>query len=459
MKEMKVSDVVYEFIENMDALNDSAPIVLAVVSTMASKLTSAHADYLEKYGQVTEQDEQKKVYSVPIERQGRVKKLRERSNSLRTSMTLIPRNFLVSYVSEFDNFLGSLLRVLYTSRPELLNDSSRQITYSDLLGFDSLNDAKEHVLEKEIESVLRKSHADHFSTLESKFNIQLRKGLDIWSDFIEITERRNLFVHANGVVSSQYLKVCKQNGYDTKNISLGKRLTVDIEYLSHAYKIIYEISVKLAHVLWRKVFPSEIENADDSLNNVGFNLIAKGNNSLAANILEFSISLPKHHNETIKRMMVINLAQAYLRSDKKEKCHALLKKFDWSATGYEFKLAVAVLNEDNDNAAKLLRTVIVAGDLSEESIVEWPLFKEFRKTEQFLLAFKELFNKDYAQQEELIKEEFKNHMNNAFSIQDNPLEDAQNDNTNPEDVETIESAADQLEQELEDMDKLSIITH
>ncbi|WP_421149139.1 hypothetical protein [Aeromonas dhakensis] len=50
MKEMKVSDVVYEFIENMDALNDSAPIVLAVVSTMASKLTSAHADYLEKYG-------------------------------------------------------------------------------------------------------------------------------------------------------------------------------------------------------------------------------------------------------------------------------------------------------------------------------------------------------------------------------------------------------------------------
>lgn len=101
----------------------------------------------------------------------------------------------------------------------------------------------------------------------------------------------------------------------------------------------------------------------------------------------------------------------------------------------------------------------MAGDLSEESIVEWPLFKEFRKTEQFLLAFKELFNKDYAQQEELIKEEFKNHMNNAFSIQDNPLEDAQNDNTNPEDVETIESAADQLEQELEDMDKLSIITH
>ena len=455
----KVSDTVYDFIENMNALNESAPIVLAVVSTLASKLTGAHADYLEKYGQVTEQDEQKKVYSVPIERQGRVKNLRERSSSLRTSMELIPRNFLVSYVSEFDNFLGSLLRTLYTNKPELLNDSSRQITYTDLLGFDSLDDAKEHVLEKEIESILRKSHTEHFSILESKFDIQLRKGLDIWSDFIEITERRNLFVHANGMVSSQYLKVCKQHGHDIKDISLGERLTVDSEYLSHAFKIIYEISVKLAHVLWRKVLPSERADADNNLNNVGFNLVAKGNNTLAASILEFSIGLPKHHNETIKRMMVINLAQAYLRSDKKEKCEALLKRFDWSATGYEFKLAVAVLNKENDNAAKLLKIVIGAGDLSEENIVEWPLFKEFRKTEQFLSTFKDLFNKDYAQQEELVKEEFKNHMDNVFSFQDDSVDDKRSNDVLPEDIESIESAADQLEQELDEIGELITIKH
>lgn len=450
MEEKKISDVVFDFIENMDALNESTPLVLSTVATVASKLTKAHGDYLEKYGEITEQDDEKKVYSVPVERQGRVRRLREQSSSLRTSIQLIPRNFLVSYVSEFDCFLGSLLRVLYTNKPELLNDSSRQITYVDLLSFESLDDAKEQVLEKEIESILRKSHSEHFSILESKFDIKLRKGLDIWSEFIEITERRNLFVHANGIVSSQYIKVCTQHGCDIKGIAVGDRLRVDSEYLSRAYKVIYEISVKLAHVLWRKLFPEDRENADNSLNYVGFNLVSKGKNSLAADILEFSISLPKHHNETIKRMMAINLAQAYLRSDQKDKSQGVLKRFDWSATGYEFKLAVAVLNQDNDCAAKLLKTVVGAGDLSEEEIVEWPLFKEFRKTVPFFEAFKELFDKDFAQQEELVKEEFNNHMDSVFSSKSDKESDDSDSNIEEENIESIESAADEIEQELDE---------
>lgn len=447
MEDKKISDVVFDLIENMDALNESNPIVLSVVSMLASKLSSAHAEYLETYGEITEQNDKRKIYAVPVEKQGRVRRLREQSSSLRTSVDLIPRNFLVSYVSEFDCFLGSLLRVIYARKPELLNDSARQITYADLLAFDSLVDAKEQVLEKEIESILRKSHSDHFSLLESKFDIKLRKGLDIWSQFIEITERRNLFVHANGIVSSQYIKVCKQHGCGVNNVSVGDRLTVDGEYLSRAYKVIYEISVKLAHVLWRKLFPLEREDADNSLNNVGFNLISKNKNSLAADLLEFAISLPQHHNETIKRMMIINLAQAYLRSDQKDKSKQVLNRYDWSATGYEFKLAVAVLNNEHSDAAKLLKTVVVAGDLTEEEVIEWPLFKEFRKTDEFLCVFKELFNKDYAEQEELIKEEFNNHMDKVFkfsdqSISDNDLAVAE------EDIENIESTVHELEQKL-----------
>ncbi|MGH1380830.1 MAG: hypothetical protein ACRAU9_07810, partial [Shewanella xiamenensis] len=71
MEEKKISDVVFDFIENMDALNESAPLVLSTVATVASKLTKAHGDYLEKYREITEQDDEKKIYSVPVERQGR----------------------------------------------------------------------------------------------------------------------------------------------------------------------------------------------------------------------------------------------------------------------------------------------------------------------------------------------------------------------------------------------------
>lgn len=445
MEEKEISDVVFEFIENMDALNQSAPLVLSVVATVGAKMAKAHREYLEKYGEVTEQDEEKRVYSVPVERQTRVNHLRERSDSLRTSIRLIPRNFLVSFVSEFDCFLGALLKVIFTKKPVLLNDSDRQITYTELLAFDSLQDAKDQVLEKEIESILRKSHAEHFSVLENKFDIKLRKGLAIWGDFIEITERRNLFVHSNGVVSSQYIKICKQHGVDIGGVAIGEQLTVDNAYLKRAYKVIYEISVKLAHVLWRKIFPDERKYADNNLNKVCFNLLAKKNNTLASVLLEFAISLPKHHSDTIRRMMVINLAQAFKRSEQREKCMEVLKRYDWSATGYEFKLAVAVLNEEFENAAKLLKTVVNAGDISEQEIVEWPLFIEFRETEEFLGIFKDLFDKDYAQQEELIKEEFNTHMDSIFRDNAEAIEPEKSG----EDRQKVEEVAKELERKME----------
>lgn len=100
--------------------------------------------------------------------------------------------------------------------------------------------------------------------------------------------------------------------------------------------------------------------------------------------------------------MIINLAQAYLRPDKKDKCQGLLKQLDSSATGCEFKLAVAVLNKNNERAENFLKIVLVERDLKEKNIIEWTLFKEFRKTEEFLNAFKKLFDKNYAKKRKVI---------------------------------------------------------
>jgi len=445
MEKREINDVVFDFIKNMDALNQSMPLVLSIIVEVASKMTNAYGEYLEKYGEVTAQDDEKKIYSVPIEKQSRVNHLREKSSSLRTSIKLLPRNFLVSFVSEFDCFLGALLKVIYIKNPELLNDSERKITYTELLAFDSLKEAKEQILEKEVESILRKSHAEQFLILENKFNLKLKKGLKVWSEFIEIAERRNLFVHSNGIVSSQYLKVCSQHGVDTEGIFVGDKLTVDSEYLKKSYNVIYEVSVKLAHVLWRKIFPGEREIADKNLNDVCFDLVSKKRNKLASVLLEFAISLPKHHSDTIKRIMIINLAQAYKRSDCVDKCIELLSRFDWSATGYEFKLAISVLNEEYEKASSLLKTVVTAGDISEKEVVDWPLFIEFRETDEFLAAFKELFDKDYAQQEELIKEEFDNHMNNIFNKNFEEKDVGQKS----VEMKGVEEVAEKIEKELE----------
>lgn len=110
------------------------------------------------------------------------------------------------------------------------------------------------IIEKEVETVLRNSHVEQFDWLESKFGIPLRKGLDSWPTFVETTERRNLLVHTGGIVSSQYIKNCKEHKVAFGNdLKPGSELHVDAEYVAKAYFCIFEIGVKLAHVLWRKL--------------------------------------------------------------------------------------------------------------------------------------------------------------------------------------------------------------
>jgi hypothetical protein len=136
---------------------------------------------------------------------------------------VLPRIFVVSLISEYDAFLSRLVLALFEGQPGLLNSIKREIPFNELIGFTSITEAKEYVLEKEIETLLRGSHTEQFDWLESKFSIKLREGLAIWPAFIEITERRNLFVHTSGRVSSQYLAVCQKHGVKFEKLPKDRR--------------------------------------------------------------------------------------------------------------------------------------------------------------------------------------------------------------------------------------------
>lgn len=97
------------------------------------------------------------------------------------------------------------------TKPELLSSSEKNLSFKDLVGLGSIDAAREFIIEKEIKSVIRLSHSDQIAWLEKKLSIPLTKELKIWPAFIELCERRNIFTHTNGVVSSQYCRVCREH--------------------------------------------------------------------------------------------------------------------------------------------------------------------------------------------------------------------------------------------------------
>jgi len=286
----------------------------------------------------------------------------------------------------------------------MLNSSEKNLTFSKLLEFSDLAEAREYIIEKEVESVLRESHAAQIKWLENKLGIPLTKDLPSWPQFIEITERRNLFVHCNGVVSSQYINICSQHGYKiSDDIKIGKTLGVTEDYFKKAYQTVYEIGLKLGQVIWRKLLIEEIEKADLNMLNSTFELIQDHEYDLAIVMLEFATGIvKKHSSEDIKLRMLLNLAQCHKWKGNDDKCHKIVKGIDWSAYSNTFKIASAVLLNDFNSASKTMKNIGATDkDINKTSYRDWPIFKDFRKSIDFLTTYKEIFNEDFIVTEEV----------------------------------------------------------
>lgn len=315
----------------------------------------------------------------------------------------VPRSFLVALVSEYDAYLGGLIKALFYLRPELLEASERSLTFAELCQFGSVDAAREYVLEKEIETLLRKSHVEQFEWLEKKFDLKLRVDLPVWPCFVELTERRNLCVHNDSIVSRQYVETCTKHGVKLDNICAGNKLEVTPKYFKDAHRVVYEVGIKLGQVLWRKVIPKQAEEADQCLLDLTFSLVNEKRYAIAIELLNFAdTTLQKRHaSENNRITFLINRALALYLAGKKEESAQVLGTQDWSATKDVFKLAERVLREDFETALSLMRRIGNSGFPHRADYLHWPLFATFRKTEQFPAVFKEIFGDPTHEQYEL----------------------------------------------------------
>ena len=316
---------------------------------------------------------------------------------IETATKQIARSFVVSLVSQYDSFLGALVRVMLYLKPGMINSSDRSMTFKELSIFSSIDEAKEFIVEKEVETLIRKSHSEQFDWMEKKFSIQLRKDLASWPRFVEVTERRNLIVHCDCRVSSQYLAVCQSNGVQCAEIKLGAELPVTRKYFTDAYECIFEVGIKLAQVLWRKLMPSQLNEADANLNQVTLELLNLGRYRLAKELLDFAACvLKKWASEADRKVHILNRAQAHKWLGEEDACRKILDLEDWSAVENKFSLGVAVLRDDFDGAAQWMKKIGGQDTQVADGYRDWPIFREFRNLLQFKVTYKELFGKDFS---------------------------------------------------------------
>ena len=382
------------FHRNLDSLATTLPFIVGSLISASENEYEKVADYEEKHAERVEEHEDSRTVTMTPDTITPYRKLWRRHDRLSRAAVLVPETFVVALVSQYDAFLGGLVRALMKGRPEVTNDSAISVPFAQLVTFESIEAARDAIILSEVEQLLRKSHADQLSWIEKKFAVALKTG-DVaeWPVFIELTERRNLFVHTRGVVSRQYIDVCRRNGVQVgSDIEIGKALYVNPKYFLQAQRSVLVFGVMLGHVLWRKVLPEQGEAADKHMNNLCYDLLVERHYKVTARLLDFACALRKFASEELRRLMVVNWAQAYKWLGDDQKCAEIMSREDWSASDDSFRLADAVLRDNVAEATRIMKRLGADHDLvSKEKYRDWPLFRKIRPNDEFRTTYKEIF--------------------------------------------------------------------
>jgi hypothetical protein len=388
------------FINNIESLRSTFPLIVELLQLQKEKSIEAHTDFLNQKCSYLKEE---KVYLIKPENSRVNLKLKKEVTNYRLAEKIFTRNFIVSLMSQFDTYIGDLVRCVFIFKPEIIDSSERKLTFAELKSFESIENAYEFIIDKEIESILRESYSDQFNWFEKKLGIKLRSDLPAWKSFIELSQRRNIFVHNDGKVSTQYLNVCKANECDLLNeTKIGDILTVSKEYFENAFEILFEISFKLNQVLRRNIESKNLEQADDSFMNITYELIQNKQYELAKVLFEFEDKyINKYSSQDTELRILLNRAQTYKWMGKSEKCKEIIKSRDWSACGEIFKLATSVLMDEFQLASESMKLIGNNESVIHKSCYsDWPIFQEFVKSHEFKTVYDEIYKDEIELKEE-----------------------------------------------------------
>jgi hypothetical protein len=167
-------------------------------------------------------------------------RLRAQHYSLLFEMAFIYR------VALHDAFLPDAIRAVLVNRPDMLR-SNKKMTHEQILDQPNISALIELMADKELTEFSYGSVNAQRAWISDHMGIALFASDEQHNDVVELTGRRNLFVHANGIVNWIYLTAVVNSRHRS-----GERLFVDKEYWSQSDGHLKALSVRLISALQEK---------------------------------------------------------------------------------------------------------------------------------------------------------------------------------------------------------------
>jgi hypothetical protein len=392
-KTLEFTSLSEEFFGMYNSFTTSVPYMMRNIPNIIAIDTNRQIrEYAKEHGELIDQDEKVESYQLPIHYIAEIEKRIDRLDAVASGLKTLPKLYFTGLISAFDIFFTKLIKTAINYQPKLIASSSTSISFDQLVLFGSIDAARNHIVSKEVEDLMRGSHSEQIEWLEKRLKIDLHSN-EFYPKFIEICERRNLIIRTSGIVSSQYIAVCSSVGVDVSNISLGVNLDVNGKYYRDAVETLLIYGISILQIVWRKIIPKEADDANLEMNEIAYRLIVQRRYSLASKILKVGLhDLKKGGSERSRLQMLINHANAEKLSGNTEKANSILNSEDWTAKSEVFNVCVAAVKDDLKTVLSKMQAMSDDNEIGKYGFREWPVFEGIRAEAEFVEKFEKIFN-------------------------------------------------------------------
>ena len=293
-------------------------------------------------------------------------------SSINNQEKIFIRSILSNIVIIFEQYFSNIYETLLYNDPQNYFEN-KAIRLADIFD-DNFKEIIGHQIKKEVDDNMYDS-LKTLNRIKDKSQIDVDRYIPVRKEFEEVYYRRNLCVHAEGIVNDIYLE--KVDEKYTKDLKEGQELVCDEMYLNNALITLHKLVASL-HFEMLKFFGADQEQFD-SLADMGFEALKKRKYVLAEYI--YGILRRERSFEFIyKATYEVNYINTLKLQGKN--VENLIKAFDVSIATDDYKIAKECLLDNHEKVYNML-TQTYPESFDAKFIREWPIFIRFRESEYY----------------------------------------------------------------------------
>jgi len=282
-------------------------------------------------------------------------------------------------MSNVEWFFSEILHAYFSSYPAATETEEKTLSLEDLNRFGGIEEARDYVIEKKVEHIMRGSFQDWIDTLKKKPKLTMSYLDPVIDKINEVQRRRNLLVHNDGIVNRIYLSDLSDELREGLNI--GDNITVELDYLNSSIELFELNCILIGAELWKKISPSDEKRAG-LLHKLTYGNLEKKRWKIAEGLSYFCIKDAKM-TQLYKKLAKLNYWLSIKRQGRWEEVVKEAESEDFTVDKRRYRLGWLALCEKKDEFFKLVPEVIKVGDITGGELKKFPIFEEVRKDPRF----------------------------------------------------------------------------